>query len=62
MQMLAFQTVMTLGAFDFSKHVFRGQKRRVLGGWGVGGWSRGSPLKSSGMGSVKELSASPDLQ
>ena len=48
---------MTVDGFDFSKHVFRGQKRRVLGGWDVGGWSRGGPLKSSSMGSVKDLSA-----
>ena len=57
MQLLAFQAVMTLDGFDFCKHVFRGRKIRVLGVWGVGGWSRGGPLKSSGMGSVKDLSA-----
>ena len=58
-QKLAFQTVLALNGFDLSKQVFRGPKTRVLGGWGVGGWSEGSPSKSSDVGFLTDLFAPP---
>ena len=56
---LAFQAVLALNGFDLSKQVFRGPKTRVLGGWGVGGWSERSPSKSSDVGFLTDLFAPP---